>query len=868
MVTWSRRQILRGSVAASAAMALRTYASGILSSSGSEISQDGALRQDLNGSAWTMHEEDAVERIPAVVPGCTFIDLMRGGKIPDPYFRENEGVVSWVAERNWVYERTFTVSDLLRSAPYVELVCEGLDTIAHVWLNDEKLGSPDNMFRTWRFDVKSLLKPGQNTLRVRIDALTPYVTQRAWAAGKQWYGLFHSWPEPAYVRKAAYMWGWDFACKLPTQGIWKNIFLQGFSARITDLHVLQTHLPDGRVQLEIRAEAAGDLAGYAMRTQVSLGDTVISRSSGSVADKQMSTQAMIADPQLWWPNGLGEHPLYTVEAKLCDPAGQIQETVSRRIGLRTIEVSAAVEGSSKHVRINGVPVFLKGADWAPLDNLPTQVTTDIVRWYVAKAAECNFNFFRLWGGAYYEEESFFSLCDESGIMVQFEFKFANSVYPVKDDQWMDNVRKEIEEQTRRCRNHACIVIWSGNNEVGKFDGYDQLFADLIGGTVHQLAPGAYYEVGSGGGAGVKLEEVRNGSQISMRMSGTGDIHACRVWHLQAPLETYHDLQGFFAEVGIQSFPVPRSVETYTDLADRKSINTPSMIDHERDGSGDGYGIINYYDALYFGKAADSFEAVLWLSQITQAWGLRYGIEYWRRSRPQSMATVIWQYNDCWPGVTWSLIDYYRRCKAAQYQAKHFFAPILVSGTPDPQSGQVELHVTNDQRGALAGELRWLVTDLAGENLEQGSIPIAIAGSSTQMTHILDLLSHIKSRGAHQLLIWVEVVNEKQALARNTLFFGRPLDMKLSQPHVSVQISGEGKDYQVEIGTDIPALWVWADLEALDAEYSDNFVHLRPDRTETLRVTLDKPISREEFRNKLKIRSIYDVAPDMRRDGGA
>lgn len=860
---WSRRRVLQSGAATGAMVALRGYASGILAESNADRNQHSPLQLNLNGTSWTMHEENVPESIPASIPGCSFIDLMRAGKIPDPYSGENDGVTSWVEERNWVYERTFVVVEDLLTAPHLDLVCEGLDTIATLWINGVEIGSADNMFRTWRFDVKPHLRPGKNSIRVRFEALTPYVKQRAWAAGK-WYGIFHSWGESSYVRKAPYMWGWDFACRLLTQGIWKDIYLQAFSARITDLYIRQVHQSDGSVQLEIQTEVTGDLAAHAIRARVHFGDDLISENSNPIIGGKAIGHARITNPQLWWPNGLGDHPLYSVTAELTNASGQVIYAVERRIGLRDVEVFEAQDGVSKHVRINGVPVFLKGADWAPLDNLPTQVTTDIVRWYVTKAAECNFNFFRLWGGAYYEEDSFFNLCDELGIMVQFEFKFANTVYPVKDDQWMKNVRMEAEEQTRRCRNHACIVIWSGNNEVGRFDGYDQLFGDVIGGTVHQLVPGAHYETGSGGEAGVRLEEIRNGSQISIRMSGSGDIHACRIWHLTAPLETYHDLQGFFAEVGMQAFPVPRSVETYTVLADRKSINTPTMCYHERDGSGDGYGIINYYQNLYFGKASDSFEDGLWRSQITQAWGLRYGIEFWRQSRPRSMATVIWQYNDPWPGVTWSMVDYYRRCKAVQYQAKHFFAPILVSGTPDEGTGRIALHITNDRRSDLSAELRWDVTDLTGEVLLKGNIPVSVSASSGQVAHELDLTPQIAAYGQHNLLIWTEVVAHGEAVAQNTLFFGRPLKLKLAQPRLHVQTSGDETEYNVRIDTNAPALWVWLDLKDQDAVYSDNFIHIRPNRPATIRVILEHPLSAVEFRERLRVRSIYDIAPDMRR----
>lgn len=863
MEKWSRRTALKTGALASAFSALhgRSLALQFIPNTGERTVGPAVL--SLNGTAWILYEEDTLEKIPAQVPGCTFLDLMRVGRIKDPYFREDEGECSWVAERNWIYEREFEIPETVLAAPSIDLVCGGLDTIAAVYLNDNMLGAADNMFRSWRFPSKSYLKPGRNTLRIQFDALTPYVLQRAWAADK-WYGLFHSWAEAAYVRKAPYMWGWDFSCKLLTQGIWKDIAIEAYTARLTDLRVQQHHRSDGSVSLAIQSEAVGNLSGCTVRTVVLLGTTVVSDVINPVSASRVLATVEIQRPQLWWPNGLGEHPLYTVATELIAPSGQSLDRLKRRIGLRTVEVIVAQDEVSKHVRINGIPVFLKGADWAAADSLPTLVTADRIRWYIEQAAHANFNFIRLHGAEYYEEDALFDYCDELGIMLQFEFKLANNVYPVKDPRWMDNVRSEVEEQICRCRNHPSIVIWSGNNEVSFFDGYNELFRDLIGGAVQRLVPGAFYEVGSGGAAGVKLTEIRKGDQIDIQMSGTGDVHACRVWHLDAPLETYHDIQGFIAEVGIQSFPAPRSVATYTVPSDRIRLTTPAMSYHDRDVSGNGFGVINFYDSLYFGSAPASFDDVLWLSQVTQAWGLRYGIEFWRRSRPRSMATVIWQYNDCWPSVTWSMIDYYRRLKAVQYQARHFFAPILVSGTPDQDTGLAELHVTNDRRTPLSAFLRWCVTDLAGNILEEGNVDIAIAPCSSDNAHTLDLSKHVSTRGASNLLLWTEVVEGSETVACNTLIFVRPRELRLFAPHLSVETSGRAGEYTVRVEADVPALWVWLDLEGVDAVFSDNFVNIHPLRPVMLTVRPDKPMTLAEFRNVLRVRSIYDIAPTMRR----
>ena len=849
----TRRQVLQAAAGASVALALTgcsTPEGRPAATAPAEVPAP-AMAVDLTGDTWTMHEDGQADKIAAIVPGATYTDLMRAGKIPNPYYRDDNGKVQWVAEKNWIYERTFDVPAEMLSKPHVELKCHGLDTLAAIWINDREVGRTDNMFRAWSFDVRSYLKPGGNTIRIKFDTLTPYVESNR-QAYKEAYGIDLS-DARSWVRKAPYMWGWDWCRAVLTQGIWKPIEILAYDARITDLGILQHHDASGSVHLNIQTTVAGANSGAQVTTRVLFGDQLIATASAPVKNGLATCHVDVANPKLWWPNGMGDHPLYVVESRLYESAGSVVEvlaagtpstakvidTARRRIGLRKIEVVSPTGAVAMHVKVNGVPVFVKGADWIPADNIPTRVTPETLRWYMKKAIECHFNFIRLWGGGYYEQDELFDLCDELGIMLQFEFKFANDTYPVNDRKWMANLQAELDQQVLRCRNHPSIVIWSGNNEIQDFKGYYHLFRDVIGGTVHRLLPGAFYEVGS------------------------GDIHTWEVWHAMAPFEQFRTVEGFVTEFGMQSFPVPMTVDAYTDAADRQSVHSPVMRYHELDGSGHGVGIIMHYTNMYFGRSPENFDDTLWLTQINQAYGIRYGVEHWRRDMPRSMAATIWQYNDCWPGPTWSMTDYYRRFKAIQYQSKHFFAPILVSGIPDPTTGKAELYITSDRQKDVSGELRWVVTDMAGAVLKQGEMPVHIPARTSRLAHTLNLADLISSHGAGNLLIWPEVRVGSRTVAENALFFGRPLELKFHKPQLALHISGSGQHYDLRIDANAPALWAFADVKDTPATYSDNFVAIRPGRTAVIHITLDEPMSPADFHRKLTVRSIYDLAPDMR-----
>lgn len=832
----TRREMLQGTAGLGLALMLDKSAFAL------GAGEAGPVSLDLGGNMWTMVEEGKRAPMPALIPGSTYTNLLAAKAIPDPFYGENNDKVQWVAGKTWFFERDFEVPDNLHDKQHVELVCHGLDTLSTVELNGHSLGSTNNMFRTWTFDIKPALRKGTNHLRIRFDPLNDYV-QKQRTAYQQKYGIDLP-NERSWVRKGPYMWGWDWCRPILTQGIWRKIEVLGYDARIAGVAVFQNHQGDGSVQLEIHTTLAGRTSGDRLEAKVMLAGEVVATAKAAAAEGETVLHAAIPKPRLWWPNGMGDQPLYTVSVQLKNAEDKPLDTTARRIGLRTVEVVPPSGDKALHLRVNGLPVFAKGADWIPADNMPTRVTPEILRWYMTKAAECNFNFIRLWGGGYYEEDELFDLCDELGLMLQFEFKFANASYPVNDQSWMDNLRQEIEQQTRRCRNHPSIVIWSGNNEIEYFKGYDQLFKDFIGGIVNRLVPGAFYEVGSGA-------------------HGSGDIHSWGVWHGNDPIESYLKVEGFVTEFGMQSTPVPATVRAFTDAAGRDSVYSSVMQYHELDGSGHGIKIIMDYTEANFGAAPQNFDDTLWLNDVNQAWMIRYGVEHWRRDMPRSMAAAIWQYNDCWPCSTWAMVDYFRRAKALLYQSRHFFAPVLVSGLPDPQTGQAEIYVTSDAPRHLSGALRWCVTTVAGELLRKGEKQIDIPALTSRCAEQLDLADLVQAHGAGNLLVWPEVVVDGRTVAQNTLFFGRPKDLKLKQPHLTVTASGGETHYRVVIESDAPALWVWADLGDTDATYSDNFVDLRPGRAAEIEIVLNQPMTPFELRNKLQVRSVYDVAPAMR-----
>jgi len=814
------------------------------------------VRFDLGGQ-WQVSASGSNDWFGATVPGCIHTDLLAAKRIPDPFYGENEKAVQWVGKLGWTYRRKFEVTDQLLKREHLLLRCEGLDTLATVLVNGVELGRADNMYRLWEFDVKPLLKPGSNSIEIRFASVLPYIR----AKERERHIPTWQYPGAAYIRKMPCNFGWDWGPTLITCGIWRNISLVGFDvARLEDVQILQDHSHKDKVTLTVNVSAgmSGEAALKAKIVVVSSEGKCTKALECPLTNGIGAVELTINHPELWWPAGMGAQPLYKVLTELLDSQGRLLDTVQRRIGLRTLQVLEQTDSTPMQFVVNGVPFFAKGANWIPADAFPTRLTEAQLRRYIADAAACNMNTLRFWGGGYYEDDALFDACDEMGICVWLDFKFACSTYPVFNTNFLANVREEATEQVKRLRHHPSIGVWCGNNEIMFLRGgsewaankmsapdYYLLFRDTLGGVVHALSPQSAYVTGS---------------------PDCGDVHFWKVWHGGQPFEAYRDIHGFMSEFGFQSFADPATIAAFTAPEDRTNVYSPMIKHHERndrssvdspDDGTIGTDKIMKMVRLNFREPKD-FESTLWLSQINQAYGIEIAAESWRREMPRSMGCVFWQYNDDWPCTSWSSVDYFGRWKALQYRARHFYSPILISGVFDPKNHAVALWLTSDKLKPVAGNLKWRVTDLAGTELSTGNQSVAVNPQQSAQVDKIEMAGLLQQYGASNLLVWLSFEVNGHMASQNLVLLVRPKELELHNPELNLEISGSGTNYNVTVRAKCPALWTWLDLSGLDARFSDNFVSVSQDAGVQFKIQLDKPMEKKDFVNHLRVRSLFET----------
>jgi beta-mannosidase len=806
-------------------------------------------RLSLEG-VWQVTQSGKNDWLPAKVPGCVHTDLLAAGRIPDPFYRDNEKIVQWVGESDWLYKRSFEAPAVVLKNDCVLLRCEGLDTLATVKINGRTVGRAENMFRRWEFDVKPVLQIGTNTIEILFESPFTYIKQREsnqapdqWVKGRAW------------VRKEPCSFDWDWGPCLPSCGVWKSITLETFNqGRIADILVQQALIGKNAATLdvEVNVETANPASKPFQAVLLVRDDgKLIAKKTVDVLKGKGSGQLEIEQPRLWWPAGMGEQPLYEVQVELLDENGDTLDSASTRIGLRELKAVLPDKDNPLHFEVNGIPFFAKGANWIPCDSFTSRVTPEILRRYVADAAAVNINTLRFWGGGYYEDDALFDACDELGICVWLDFKFACSAYPAFDNQFMDNVRLEARDNLLRLRHHPCIALWCGNNEISLLNeaaewrdntmstaDYDKLFKHLLADQIRQFAPQANYVSGS---------------------PDCGDTHYWDVWHGTKTFDNYRTLNGFMSEFGYQSFPELKTIVAFTNQEDRASVVTPVMKWHQRSGLGDIEGnqemvnMINHYF-----KAPKDFETTLWLSQILQGYGIKIGAEYWRQTMPKSMGCVYWQYNDIWPGMSWSSVDYFGRWKALHYLARKFYSPILVSGLEHASDGTIDLFVTSDLLESHHGKLSWNVTDLAGNSLVQDSLSVSLPANKSEKVKTLNLQEQIQKFGANGILTWLKLEVNGRTRSENLVLLALPKELNLSDPKMVTKVEQSGDGFLVTIKSEAPALWVWLGLVNEDARYSDNFIHLLPDKPQSILVQPKSTMSLEVFLKNLQVRSLFDT----------
>ena len=815
------------------------------------------------GGGWSLSRVGEEEVIPAQVPGCVHTDLLAAGKIPDPFLRDNEDAVQWVSEADWAYTRAFDATPELLGHDRVLLRCEGLDTLATITINGKRAGAGDNMFRSWEMNVKDVLRSGANEIEVRFSSPMRYIRQHHERRPlSDWHGPKEP-PSRGWLRKEPCNFGWDWGPVLATSGIWRPIHLVAYNtARLTDVHIRQRH-EEGRVELSVAVTAeTAKSAELNATVTVWLGDQQVAEASVPLEGLTAKAKVEIPEPKLWWPNGLGPQPLYTVRVDLADSDAAVLDSLTRRIGLRTLRLDRHPDqwGESFQFVVNGVPFFAKGANWIPADAFITRMTRGRYEQLLRSAAEANVNMLRAWGGGVYEDEVFYELCDELGICVWQDFMFACSTYPTFDEAFMRNVRAEAEDNVRRLRHHPCLALWCGNNEleqglVGEewddrrmsWEDYGKLFDKLLPQVVKELDPDRDYWPSSA--------HSPCGNRADSNNPTCGDAHLWSVWHGRQPFEWYRTCEHRFnSEFGFQSFPEPRTVYAIIEPQDR-NVTSYVMEHHQRSGIGNT--LIMQYLLEWF-RLPTSFDMTLWLSQILQGMAMKYAVEHWRRSMPRGMGTLYWQLNDTWPGASWSSIDYHGRWKALHFMARRFFAPLLVSAVEDLAKGSVDIHVTSDLLEARQAEVSWVLTDLTGSPLMDGSAKVAADPRQDTLIQTLDVSDHLAQVGARNLLLWLDLRDGDERLSSNLALFARPKHLELPDPAISYTAEErDSGEFAVTLTAERPALWTWLSLTSADASFSDNFIHLRAGEPLTLILTPITPISHSELLSQLRVHSLLD-----------
>ena len=807
---------------------------------------------ELNNN-WTMKKVGKSEIINAFVPGSVYGDLLSAGKMEDPFWKDNEDAALKLMDEDYEYILNFKCDEDLLGKTEVLLVFEGLDTLADVYLNGVFLGHANNMHRTWKYLVKKYIK-NDNELKVIFKSPTKFIKEAYEKAPTR--GTEDAMDGFVHIRKAHYMFGWDWGAHLPDAGIWRPVYLLGIDkAEIESVEVLQYH-ESGKVRLEIKPEIK-EYESVATKTTYEIMDL-----DGTVIlEGDCGSDVVIENPKLWWPNGFGEQNLYTVTVKLMTMEGVELDTWSKRIGLRTITMDRSKDewGEKFATCVNGVNIFAMGADYIPEDHLLGRVTKETTKTLLEKAIFANFNSIRVWGGGHYPDDWFYDLCDEMGLVVWQDFMFACAVYDLTPE-FEENITAEIIDNLKRLRHHASLGLMCGNNEMEQFvkEGtwvskdsevrdYIIMYERIMPHLMEKYAPQVYYWPAS---------PSSGGSFDDPRDENRGDVHYWEVWHGNVPFSEFRKFHfRYLSEFGFQSFPSKKTVETFTD--DENDMNIFSYIfeRHQRNGAANGK-IMNYMQQTY--KYPTDFETVIYASQLLQADAIRYGVEHFRRNRndDRCMGAVYWQFNDCWPVASWSSVDYCQRLKALHYYARRFFAPVMISCEEEGMlgSGQelvrlpfsfnksIRLNVTNETLSDEKVTVKWQLRNAKAEILREETEDIEVPSLSSVWLDKVDLPE-------------VDIYNEyvsyaaykgEEKISEGTVIFSYPKYFRYENPELSFVANGD----EITVSAKTYAKSVEILNENEDLILSDNYFDLNGD-SKTVKV-LSGDVS------KLRLRSVYDI----------
>ena len=804
-----------------------------------------------NNSGCIQPDYDDTQWLDIHVPGDVHRTLIANGVIPDPFYDRNETECAWMEEKEWWYRLRFDMPDTpLQTGERDQLVFHGVDTFATVWLNGKQLGKTNNMFHPWVYDVSKDLKYGaNNVLAICFDPPLQHVDKAQLPHYSEWGRN----PERVFMRKAQFGYGWDWGPRLPTIGLWRGVELRRERlATIGGVHFHTLHINSTEQQavVAVRVELERFGTDAPLKVKLRLHDA----ENNKVAQQTLQVEGDVATayfiidkPQLWWTHDLGTQYQYTLSAILLENETELAQH-SQQIGIRTLELDQSVDTAEPGTRffrfvLNGVPVFARGACWIPADSFVGAIPDAHYEQLLTAARDGNMTMLRIWGGGIYEHDIFYELCDRLGIMVWQDFMFACAMYPEDNPAFVESVREEAVYQVRRLRNHPSLALWCGNNENQWLhdrrnwqQGYQQVPGALY---YHEILPQV---VAQWDGAIAYWPGSPYGGNDHASMFD-GNRHNWEVWHGngyhrmfgQEPvrentpeavsyLRYAEDMGRFISEFGMHAAPVRSTLERVIP-PEQLYHHSPSMDHHNKDNPK------NKGDNLMLGVTGlpQSLEEYIDYSMIAQAEGLKFGVEHFRRRKPHCSGALIWQFNDCWPVLSWSMMDYYGFGKASYYTIRRAYEPVIAS-FKSLADGTVELWITNDSLQAIIDTAIVYLHTFNGEQIRTENIPYQIAANHSQVIVRWDNLDAQADR-----VLWVRSAGGK--FANNRHFFAMMKDfIHKPQPirHSITEVSPH--ELKIELTCSGFAYFVHVDIPYLGTSYSDNYFDIYPNEVKILVVS--------------------------------
>jgi len=809
---------------------------------------------------WKTYRNDEKQPVNVSVPGHVQYDMFKAGLLPDPFIGENCEEWQSACEDDYTYSLKFDVSASLIDNENVELVFEGIDTISEISLNGKFLGKTDNMFKTWRFSVKKIVKEKENELKVLIKAPRKAALEIREKYKDSSELLKHNTPvffgqQPMiqnYIRKTACSFGWDWGPTLPLSGIWKSVFIEGWNEpRIKSIFVETKVSSDNK---------SAEVLGYAKFTgkveKSAEAEIKLTLPSGKEFEinktlqpeaQNVSFKFIVDNPPLWWPNGLGEQPLCTLTADL-KKSGKSVSIISKRIGIRQLDMVVEPDkfGTSFFVRVNGVPVFTKGSNWIPADALTPRLTDLDYRRLISDAANANMNMLRIWGGGYYEKDVFYDLCDEFGILIWHDLMFACIAYP-SYKEFLQSVSDEITDNICRLQSHPSIALWCGNNEVEMLvlhyqklpdeisKDYFYLFDEYLRGVVNSLDHSRLYWPSSPHTPFSNNTDEESG----------GDTHFWGVWHFGLSFDAYiKRFDRFMSEFGYQAFPDIHTIKSFAK-EDEMELESKTMLYHQKNPGGNAR--IMEDVVKNFGEPKN-FPHFLIMSQFFQQKVIKTGVEHWRANRSENrcMGTIYWQFNDNWPVVSWASVDYNGRWKALHYSARKFYAPVLI--TAAEYEDELRVSLINDLAEEISGEIILKLRKYSGEIILEKKINVKIDSCNSKIVFAENVDSLLNGLDKKECYFTAEFINKKTSSTK-ILHFSTLKDAALQNPDLVVEaISND----EIKISVNKIAKYVYLECEDSAAQFSDNYFDILPGEKKIVKLI---PVKKE---NQIDVNAYQSV----------